>query len=50
MGLKLGRNKVVCVFGAEAVKEILNREEFDGRPDGFFFRMRTFGKRLGRYL
>ncbi|XP_063920154.1 methyl farnesoate epoxidase-like isoform X2 [Zophobas morio] len=47
VGLKMGRNFVVTVFGADAVKEILTREEFDGRPDGFFFRLRTFGKRLG---
>ncbi|EFA01264.1 cytochrome P450 15A1 [Tribolium castaneum] len=47
VGLKMGRNLVVAVFGAEAVKEVLTREEFDGRPDGFFFRLRTFGKRLG---
>nr|WCC58046.1 cytochrome P450 [Pharsalia antennata] len=47
VGLKLGRHLVVAVFGAEAIKEVLSREEFDGRPDGFFFRLRTFGKRLG---
>ncbi|KAJ8930071.1 hypothetical protein NQ314_017178 [Rhamnusium bicolor] len=47
VGLKLGRNLVVTVFGAEAVREVLSREDFDGRPDGFFFRLRTFGKRLG---
>nr|ARE68678.1 methyl farnesoate epoxidase [Epicauta chinensis] len=47
VGLKMGRNLVVAVFGADAVKEVLTREEFDGRPDGFFFRLRTFGKRLG---
>ncbi|XP_068896333.1 methyl farnesoate epoxidase-like [Tenebrio molitor] len=47
VGLKMGRNLVVAVFGPEAVKEVLTREEFDGRPDGFFFRLRTFGKRLG---
>lgn len=50
VGLKMGRNLVVAVFGAEAVKEILTREEFDGRPDGFFFRLRTFGKRLGKCI
>ncbi|KAJ8922282.1 hypothetical protein NQ315_004221 [Exocentrus adspersus] len=47
VGLKLGRHLVVAVFGADAIKEVLTREEFDGRPDGFFFRLRTFGKRLG---
>lgn len=49
VGLKMGRNLVVTVSGPEAVKEILSRDEFDGRPDGFFFRLRTFGKRLGVY-
>ncbi|XP_019871649.1 methyl farnesoate epoxidase-like [Aethina tumida] len=47
VGLKMGRNLVVTVFGAEGVKEVLTREDFDGRPDGYFFRLRTFGKRLG---
>lgn len=38
---------MVTVSGAAAVREVLTRDEFDGRPDGFFFRLRTFGKRLG---
>ncbi|KAK4873499.1 hypothetical protein RN001_015528 [Aquatica leii] len=45
--LKMGRSLVVTVTGPEAVREVLTRDEFDGRPDGFFFRVRTFGKRLG---
>ncbi|XP_044756274.1 methyl farnesoate epoxidase-like [Coccinella septempunctata] len=47
VGTKLGRKYVVVVFGEEAVAQILTREEFEGRPDGFIFRMRTFGRRLG---
>ncbi|CAG9864108.1 unnamed protein product [Phyllotreta striolata] len=47
VGMKLGRNYVIGVFGADAIREVFNREDFDGRPDGFFFRLRTFGKRLG---
>lgn len=47
VGLKLGRNIVVCVLGPDAIKEVMTREEFDGRPDGYLFRLRTFGKRLG---
>lgn len=50
VGLKLGRVLVVTTFGPEAVKEVLSREEFNGRPDGFFFRLRTFGKRLGNTI
>ncbi|KAL3275506.1 hypothetical protein HHI36_020266 [Cryptolaemus montrouzieri] len=47
VGTKLGRKLVVTVFGEEAVGQILTREEFEGRPDGFIFRLRTFGKRQG---
>lgn len=49
VGLKMGRNLVCTVSGSEAINEVLTRSEFDGRPDGYFFRMRTFGKRLGEF-
>jgi Cytochrome P450. len=47
VGLRLGRDCVVTVSGYDAIRDVLLRDEFDGRPDGFFFRLRTFGKRLG---
>lgn len=47
VGLRIGRDLIVTVFGPDAVREVLTREELNGRPDGYFFRMRTFGKRLG---
>jgi methyl farnesoate epoxidase/farnesoate epoxidase len=47
VGLRLGRECVVTVSGYDAIRDVLLRDEFDGRPDGFFFRLRTFGKRLG---
>lgn len=50
VGLRLGRNLVVTAFGPRAIQEVFTREEFNGRPDGFFFRMRTFGKRLGKEI
>nr|WGW06502.1 CYP15A1 [Blattella germanica] len=46
-GVRLGKDKIVIASGYEAVKEVLLRDEFDGRPDGFFFRVRTFGKKMG---
>ncbi|XP_018325317.1 methyl farnesoate epoxidase-like [Agrilus planipennis] len=46
-GLRLGNMLLVSVSGSAAVKEVLTRDEFDGRPDGFLFRLRTFGERLG---
>jgi methyl farnesoate epoxidase/farnesoate epoxidase len=47
MGLRLGNDKVIVVSGKEAIKEFYAKDEFDGRPDGFFFRVRSFDKRLG---
>ncbi|CAD7080762.1 unnamed protein product [Hermetia illucens] len=47
VGFRIGRDKLVVVSGREAIKELYSREEFNGRPKGFFFRVRTFGKREG---
>ncbi|BET00584.1 cytochrome P450 [Nesidiocoris tenuis] len=47
VGLRLGRDRIVVVSGLRAVRDALSRPEFDARPDGFFFRLRSFGKRLG---
>lgn len=48
VGLKLGSEYVVVVFGNGLISEILNRDEFQGRPDNFFLRLRTMGKRRGK--
>ncbi|XP_026471391.1 probable cytochrome P450 305a1 [Ctenocephalides felis] len=47
LGLRLGGDYVVVLFGAKTVREALCREEFDGRPDNFFIRLRTMGSRMG---
>ncbi|XP_058805600.1 methyl farnesoate epoxidase-like [Phymastichus coffea] len=47
LGLKMGRQRLVVVSGHELVREVLLRDEFTGRPNGFFFRARSFGKELG---
>lgn len=47
VGLKLGANKLIIVSGKDLIKDFYSCEAFDGRPDGFFFRMRSFDKRLG---
>lgn len=49
IGLKLGTVNVVVVAGKDLIKEVLFREIFDGRPDGFFYTIRSFGKKLGEY-
>lgn len=47
LGLKLGNQKVVVISTYDLVKKVILRDEFNGRPDGFFFRVRAFGKRKG---
>ncbi|KAI4500460.1 hypothetical protein M0802_004422 [Mischocyttarus mexicanus] len=47
VGLKLGRQKVVCISTYNLVKEALLRDEFNGRPESFFFTVRSFGKKKG---
>jgi hypothetical protein len=50
VGLRVNRDLVVLVSGHDAVKHVLNRDDCNGRPDGFFFRMRTFNKVQGKNL
>ncbi|CAL7939979.1 unnamed protein product [Xylocopa violacea] len=47
LGLKLGNQKIVVISTHDLVKKVLLQDEFNGRPDGFFFRVRAFGKRKG---
>lgn len=48
IGLKLGREYVVVVFGNTLLTDTFHRNEFQGRPDNFFMRLRTMGRRLGK--
>ncbi|KAF4519623.1 hypothetical protein B566_EDAN003790, partial [Ephemera danica] len=47
VGLKLGRDRLVIVSGLHAIKHVSSRADCEGRPDGFFYRMRSFEQRLG---
>ncbi|KAK6620031.1 hypothetical protein RUM44_006431 [Polyplax serrata] len=47
VGLRLGRDIIVLISGQATIKKVLLNEDFDARPDGFFFRLRSFKKRLG---
>ncbi|CAG9088077.1 unnamed protein product [Plutella xylostella] len=47
LGLQLGCINLVVVSGADRIKEVLSREVFNGRPDGFFYTLRSFGKKIG---
>lgn len=50
LGLKLGNEYVVTVFSYPLVRDVLISEEFEGRPDNFFLRLRCMGKKRGTYL
>ena len=48
VGLRLGKDRIILVSGQSNVKKVLLNEDFDARPDGFFFRMRSYKQRLGK--
>lgn len=45
--VKLGLVEAVIVSGNEMVQYVMRSDSFDGRPDGFVFRLRSFNNRLG---
>lgn len=47
VGIKLFNDYVVLVSGKELIKKLCNQQELNGRPDTFFFRIRSMGKRFG---
>ncbi|XP_018572226.1 probable cytochrome P450 303a1 [Anoplophora glabripennis] len=50
LGLKVGKHKLVVVYGPHAVKEFLTSDDLAGRPFGEFYELRTWGKRRGILL
>lgn len=48
VGVRVGRDRQVICYGYEAIKEMLTKEEFDGRPQGPFYEIRTWGTRKGK--
>ncbi|CAH2244365.1 farnesoate epoxidase-like [Pararge aegeria] len=47
LGLRLGYTNVVVVSGRDLIKEVSSKDVFDGRPNGFFYLLRSFNKKLG---
>ncbi|XP_014366316.2 probable cytochrome P450 305a1 [Papilio machaon] len=47
LGLKMGMEMVVVVYGEKNIRQVFTEKEFEGRPDNFFIRLRCLGKRLG---
>ncbi|XP_066260032.1 probable cytochrome P450 303a1 [Euwallacea similis] len=50
LGLKIGREPIVIMYGPAEIKEMSMSEDLLGRPLGPFFSMRTWNKRLGIIL
>lgn len=48
LGLKLGSDLVVVVYGDRNIRQVFIDSEFEGRPDSFFIKLRCFGKRMGK--
>lgn len=47
IGFRLGTELVVVVFSRDLVRQVFTSDEFQARPDSFFIRLRTLGKRRG---
>lgn len=50
VGLRVGKDRQVVCYDYPAIKEMLTKEEFDGRPQGPFYETRTWGTRRGLLL
>ncbi|XP_058119792.1 probable cytochrome P450 303a1 [Anopheles ziemanni] len=50
IGFKIGKDMAVMAVTAESLKEMMNNEDFDGRPTGIFYETRTWGLRRGVLL
>lgn len=47
LGLKFGNELTVIVSSYPLAKQVLKEDVFEGRPDNFFIRLRSMGKRIG---
>lgn len=47
VGLRAGRDRLIIVAGRDEIRQFYALDEFNGRPDGFFYRIRSFDQRLG---
>ncbi|CAH0716015.1 unnamed protein product, partial [Brenthis ino] len=47
LGIKLGAEPIVVVYGENNVRRAFMEKEFEGRPNSFFLRLRCLGKRMG---
>ncbi|XP_055709317.1 probable cytochrome P450 303a1 [Phlebotomus papatasi] len=50
VGFKVGKDRVAFVYTSAAIKDMMSREEIDGRPTGPFYETRTWNMRRGVLL
>lgn len=50
LGIKLGAEPIVVVYGENNVRRVFMEKEFEGRPNSFFLRLRCLGKRMGNHF
>lgn len=48
VGLRIGKDRTVVCISYDSIKEMLTKEDFDGRPQGPFYETRTWGVRRGK--
>lgn len=49
LGLQLGSDFVITVFSYEVVRQVLTKEEYEGRPNSFFLKLRCMGEKRGKF-
>ncbi|XP_044763833.1 probable cytochrome P450 305a1 [Coccinella septempunctata] len=47
LGLKMGNELTIVVSSYQFTRQVLTEEVFEGRPDNFFLKLRSMGKRIG---
>ncbi|XP_030762613.1 probable cytochrome P450 303a1 [Sitophilus oryzae] len=50
LGLKVGKDPIIIIYGPHIIKEFSTSDDFIGRPIGLYYNLRTWGKRLGILL
>jgi hypothetical protein len=49
VGVMLGSQPAVFICGPSEVREVMKREEFQGRPENANFRQDNFNRKLGKF-
>ncbi|KAK5650171.1 hypothetical protein RI129_001200 [Pyrocoelia pectoralis] len=50
VGVRIGTSRIIYVSGTKAIRELLMRDEFNGKPDDVLYKIRTWGERKGLFF